>query len=128
MCDQSFTPDGVTTPAAMDHRGRVAGKSLLAISAVGMVGTLWALWTGHLLEAAAILLGTILTLEMMLRRAIARFHGTGREACVPALPGLPARPSTGYREKKLFNTAPATPSSAACSMDCGDPPPRSPPR
>jgi hypothetical protein len=71
----------------MTRHGHVAGKSLFAISAGGMVATLSALGTGHVLEASAILLGTVVALEVMLRRAVARFHESGTPAYAPGFPG-----------------------------------------
>jgi len=63
---------------------RVAGKSLLAVSAVGTAATFMSLCEGRVLGGMAILLLTLLILEIMFHRALAAFH-TARTTPYPAL-------------------------------------------
>jgi hypothetical protein len=66
----------------------VAGKSLFAISAGGMIGTLAVLCAGRPLSAAAVLLLTLLVLEIMLQRAVTRFHMSRASLAAPSFPSL----------------------------------------
>jgi hypothetical protein len=63
---------------------RVAGKSLLAVSAAGTIATLLSLCEGRVVGGMAILLLTLLILEIMFHRALAAFHTT-RTKPYPAL-------------------------------------------
>jgi hypothetical protein len=74
MSASAAAASGGTQPVL--RQSRVAGKSLLAISAGGMIATFVALFTAYVFEAAVILLATTLTLDILLRRAVARFHTT----------------------------------------------------
>ncbi len=71
------TPDAAwpTQRALGDRLGRkVVGKGLIAVSTLGMLIVLAALWHGAPVQAGVVLLLTVATLEVMLRRAVSLFH------------------------------------------------------
>jgi hypothetical protein len=71
---------------------RVAGKSQLVLSALGMAIALGALIDGAYLAAALVFLLTLGILELMFRRALAQFHAScGRPY---RRPGAALRPSS----------------------------------
>jgi hypothetical protein len=62
--------------SAAAQRRKVVGKGQLAISAIGVLCLLAALWHGKVLEAGIIFVLTVTAVEIMFQRALGLFHDT----------------------------------------------------
>ncbi len=77
-----FSLSAMSTGAGSQGR-KVTGKTLVAVSAVGMMAVLVALAQGRALLAGSAFLLTIGILEIMFQRALALFHGSAAALQAP---------------------------------------------
>ena len=76
MTDPARFLPSATRTAAGTHGRKVVGKTLVAVSAVGMMAVLLALVEGRYVLAGSAFLLTVGVLEIMFQRALALFHGS----------------------------------------------------
>jgi len=65
------------------HGRKVMGKTLVTVSALGMVAVLVALLQGRYVLAVSGFLMTVGVLEVMFQRALALFHGSAARVAAP---------------------------------------------